>query len=38
VIVRDALVSDRRVIRADSGAQETAELLPHPQADGQQQV
>jgi CBS domain-containing protein len=31
VIVREALVSDPRVLRADASAREAAELLTHPQ-------
>jgi predicted transcriptional regulator len=33
VIVREALVSDPRVISADAGAREAAELLTHPQVE-----
>jgi predicted transcriptional regulator len=33
VIVREALVSDPRVVSADAGAREAAELLTHPQVE-----
>jgi predicted transcriptional regulator len=33
VIVREALVSDPRVLSADAGAREAAELLTHPQVE-----
>ena len=33
MIVREALVSDPRVVSADAGAREAAELLTHPQVE-----